>query len=270
MVGDYFSKGASPEIYARDLRFKMKVSDKCIDLEKVCSYLGIELIEDDLGETGKVSGCLIKENDSAAVLINEHIAYYGKKRFTIGHEIGHFCLPSHVKTEYECRTADIETFKSDKEEEFEANVFASELLFPTQDAVEILKKKEVSMQLSKDIAEKYGLSLCAAARKLVEKTEYDTCAIALLQNNTCLWRIRSPKFLKQGLEMRSRGIVLPSIIPDSKNKGYTTNWIVGDRLGKIPHVWEEYVVFSRLNMVLSLISVPDNKADDTDEFEAEY
>ncbi|HWR38069.1 MAG TPA: ImmA/IrrE family metallo-endopeptidase, partial [Patescibacteria group bacterium] len=232
-----------------------------------CNYLGIELIEDDLGETGKVSGCLIQENDSAAVLINVHIAYYGRKRFTIGHEIGHFCIPWHVKTEYECRTADIETFKSDKEEEYEANVFASELLFPTKDAVEILKKREVSIQLSKDIAEEYGLSLCAAARKLVEKTEYDSCAIALSQNNTCLWRIRSPKFLKQGLDIRSRGIVLPSVILDSKTKGHVANWIIGDRAKNIPHIWEEHVDFSRLNMVLSLISVPDNSTDDGDEFE---
>ncbi|SCM82312.1 conserved hypothetical protein [uncultured Sporomusa sp.] len=267
MASDFFKKGISPEVYACDLRYQMKASDKFIDLDRVCDYLGIELMEDDLGDKGIVSGCLIKEGNSAAVLVNEHIAYHGKKRFTIGHEIGHFCIPWHVKTEYECRTADLEAFKSDKEEEFEANLFASELLFPTKAAVEILKKKEVSMHLTKIVADEYGLSLCAAARKLVEKTEYDTCAIVLSQNSTCLWRIRSPKFLKRGLDMRSRGIVLPSIVWEGKTKGYPANWIIGDRVSNIAHVWEEHIDFSKLNMVLSLISVPDNSFNEIDEFE---
>lgn len=267
MAKDIFKRDVSPELCASNLRYQMSLSGNFIDLEKVCDYLEIELIEDDLGDKCNVSGCLVREDNSAAVLINKHITYYGKKRFTIGHELGHFCMPWHVNKDYQCQTADIETFRSDRDDEFEANIFASELLFPTKNAVEILKKKEVSMQLTKYVSEEYGLSLCAAARKLVEKTEYDSCAVVLSQNNTCLWRIRSSKFLRHGLDMRSRDIVFPSVISEGKIKGDVTNWIIGDRVRNIPHIWEEHVAFSRLNMILSLISIPNNETDDSDDFE---
>lgn len=259
MTKNFFTKNLSPENYARDLRFQMKLHNECVDLQKVCDHLNIELIEDDLGETGIVSGCLLKENDEAAILVNKHINYYGKKRFTIGHEIGHFILPWHEKNNYSCRNSDIETFKSDKEEEFEANIFAAELLFPTNSAIEILKKQEVSMTLVKRTAENYGLSLCATAKKLVEQTKYDTCALVLSSNNKCLWRVRSPLFYHNGLDIRCKGITLPTELSDNKIKGTTMNWIIGNNhIENIPYIWEEHLFFSKLNIVLSIISVPDN------------
>jgi len=111
-----------------------------VDLAKICSNLSIDLQYTNL-EAQDGNGNLILGSanfDRKSILINSHDNKQ-RERFTIAHEIGHFCLQHDqylrsetilerdllINTENEC------SFNYERLE-FQANAFASELLLPTK------------------------------------------------------------------------------------------------------------------------------------------
>lgn len=133
--------GPSPEESARIVRHNLGMGYGPLNLAEVCSKLNLEIIEDNLGPSGKAAGVLVRSGKRGIILVNKNIYYERRKRFTICHEIGHFCIPSHTENQYECILSDIETFHSNKAHETEANQFSSELLLPAVKAEEILRLK---------------------------------------------------------------------------------------------------------------------------------
>ena len=91
-MGSYFEfkPGLTPEGYAQEFRHKFNVGLEPINLDKICEELKISVFDEDLGNSGNIAGCIIWEDNEVAIVINKHIPYWGRKRFTIGHELGHF------------------------------------------------------------------------------------------------------------------------------------------------------------------------------------
>ena len=127
MSANIFFNKTNPEVHAVDLRYKLRTGSGFVNLDDICVKLDIEIIEDDLGTSGNVCGCLVKEGNAAVILVNKYIEYVGRKRFTIAHELGHFFIPNHNNSTYQCDRFKIEQF-GNASQEVEANIFASELL----------------------------------------------------------------------------------------------------------------------------------------------
>lgn len=74
-------------------------------------------------------------NNNPKVVINTEIAYGPRKRFTLAHELGHICIPWH-NGDTKCNTDnpffEYENRRLLDTQELEANIFASELLMPTE------------------------------------------------------------------------------------------------------------------------------------------
>ena len=255
---NFFNK-TNPEIHAVDLRYKFKIAPGVVDLNTICNNLDIEIVEDDLGASGNVCGCLVKDGNSAIILINSYLENLGRKRFTIAHELGHFIIPNHNNTTYQCDRFRIEEF-GNRNQETEANIFASELLFPTKEAKEIVRKHSVSSSLIEKHAELYGMSLSAVAVKLVKLTQDDTCAVILSENHKVRWSVKSPRFLKKGLEIK-KDIQMTSI---SKNKEHPSHYLFGSYITNIPFISVQTIPFTNLGMELSIIAIPDNDEEDDD------
>lgn len=153
-----------PFHYARELRFQLKLCGP-VDPWEVADRLQIKISEEPLD----ADGYLLQRNNNTRILISKKIDYKPRKHFTIAHEIGHFYIPHHQAEMFRCLPKDIQSFRTNKNIENEANEFAAEFLLP---AVEVEKylKHPPDFNLIKEISEVYGTSLAATAIKIIELT----------------------------------------------------------------------------------------------------
>ena len=154
----------SPGHYARRLRTELRLSG-LVNLDYVAECLRIALYEESLD----ADGFLIKNGSSARILINNGIGYETRKRFTLAHEFGHFYMPHHEAEIFRCLSRDIQSYRSNKTLESEANEFAAELLLPTAELEKLLMHPP-TMKLVQEFSEAYGTSLTATAVKIAEIT----------------------------------------------------------------------------------------------------
>ena len=122
-------------IQAEKLIERLGVKDIPVDVKSIAAALGIQIIEENLGEG--ISGLLVSKGESVYIFIqkgnHEH-----RQRFTISHEIGHHCL-GHQFQSGEHVIVDKGYFISQRgpqastgadPKEIEANQFAACLLMP--------------------------------------------------------------------------------------------------------------------------------------------
>lgn len=108
-----------------------------VDVENVARHLGLNIAYADLGSD--VSGLLISRDDATAIAVqagdNDN-----RKRFTIAHEIGHFCLRHqfepgehvHVDRGHVITPRNSKSSAGIDPKEIEANQFAACLLMPSK------------------------------------------------------------------------------------------------------------------------------------------
>lgn len=112
---------------------KQNIHSAPVDVEKLALASGVivryEPAEDSL------CGFLLRDPTQQKVIIGVNKNHPdNRKRFTIGHELGHFLLHEsakfHVDYKFRLKISDDEFQKGDSTEEKEANLFAAELLMP--------------------------------------------------------------------------------------------------------------------------------------------
>src|SRR5262245_38116247 len=107
-------------------RFHVK-SPSAIDLETFAWHLGKLRIK--LGGLSGSEGRLVASAGHGGVIRVAGNANAGRYRFTVAHEIGHFCLHQSKVIDREVLRRDFGVW-NDASEEAEANYFAAELLMP--------------------------------------------------------------------------------------------------------------------------------------------
>jgi len=147
-----------------------------------------------------MDGCLVRQRDSAVITVRNSIKYDGQKRFVIGHELGHFFL--HPDTR-QIETVDSEQTANWSErqetEEYEANLFAAELLLPKAFIATRIEGQEPSFKLIKALAEEFRTTLTSTAAQFVLTTT-EECVLVSSANRRRLWFIPSKGFSFQMLE----------------------------------------------------------------------
>ncbi|GAB2562660.1 ImmA/IrrE family metallo-endopeptidase [Spirosoma aerophilum] len=121
-----------------------------IDVERVATMLGIDLIPHDFGED--VSGVLLREGDKAQIGFNTKNGAK-RQRFTIAHELGHYVLNHQRKgvfvdtpEKYFALFRDSNSSTGEDIQEREANSFAASLLMPLD-----LARQGISYFMKSDI-----------------------------------------------------------------------------------------------------------------------
>jgi len=125
-----------------------------IDVESLANKIGIKIIEENFDDD--IAGLLYsKENRSFIGLnINHH---ENRKRFTIGHEIGHYILLHHKlnsgihvdSKSFIFRRTNNNT--DDEKKEKEANKFAASLLMPAKLLKKFIKDEKIDLNDDLDI-----------------------------------------------------------------------------------------------------------------------
>lgn len=115
-----------------------------------------------------------------AILYNPSITSPGRTNFTLGHELGHYLCHRLLRPEgIECGVRDV--VGGSREIEKEADRFASYLLMPLDDFRGQVAGQAMTGDLLRHCADRYEVSLTAAALKWLEAT--DQCAAVVVATN---------------------------------------------------------------------------------------
>src|SRR4051794_33735155 len=90
----------------RQIRAQLGAVPLRVPLEQIAKALGIVGIRE--YDTDNFEGTLVLSDGAGAVGLRRGMPS-GRRHFTLGHEIGHFVIPSHriVKSKFECSTSDL-------------------------------------------------------------------------------------------------------------------------------------------------------------------
>lgn len=112
-----------------------------------------------------------------------------RRRFSIGHELGHFLIPTHMPRPdkpFECSLADlhlVDTREKDRRRriEAEANRFAAGLLMPPRAVRQAMTSRQPDLAEVLLLAREFGVSKEAMARTYVD-VQHDAIAILVLEH----------------------------------------------------------------------------------------
>lgn len=155
-----------------------------IPVQEIGTAVGISEIHE--MKTDSFEGGLITnvEKSDGIILVNVRSNRH-RRRFTIGHELGHFLNPWHQPeqgTQFRCTAADMQLTKSSKTDrsarmEVEANEFSAEVLMPrARFRRDIRRHVGADLDYILELATSYDVSKEAAARRYVDFHD-EPCAV---------------------------------------------------------------------------------------------
>lgn len=191
-----------------------------VPIEELASLAGISKIESFASEG--FSGALVTnaEKSDGAIFYSSRDPR-PRQRFTIGHELGHFLLPWHRQSQFNCKPQDL-SFGAKTGWEIEANRFSAELLMPRSLVMKRLHTQG-SPELSHvtSLANTFETSLEMTARRYIELIEHP-CAIIFSKDNLVRYSIRS-EFFEMPLALR-KGDNLPRVSDSRQSRGAPDEW----------------------------------------------
>ena len=183
-----------------------------------------------------------------------------KKRFVLAHEFGHHEL--HVQAMVKlCDEAAFVAWNQRRPQEWEANVFAAELLMPRAAYRRDMLAARCCFDSIKALSNHYRVTLSAAALRYVELDEYP-CAIVFATRGRVAWARVSRQMpwqtiRREGLDGRTGAA--ECFKGGSALKPEWTQaqaWFFDEQVRRTDRLLEQYVAAPTLNSVLSLLWLP--------------
>jgi len=243
-------------------------SPKELNLEEIANAENLIVEEETLNSH---LGRITYGDGYGLIKISTAIESTGAKRFTLAHEMGHFYNEklrmknlSNPLTDYklmECSESDILSFKSVRQKENEANEFAAELLMYKPWFSEYIKDREISMDLIKEIAEYFNVSLTAAAIRYSEIGKYPVSVISS-KDGKVKWSAVSEyfpiRFIPKGYLIRKESIAYDYFNNNEVQSKYDMvpahTWFSEDyKCPEDMYFYEHSVVMKNYNSVLTLL-----------------
>ncbi|WP_259672322.1 ImmA/IrrE family metallo-endopeptidase [Rhizobium sp. NLR22b] len=143
-----------------------------VPIEELALQLEIEEIAE-LETEGFEGGLITDSNRSRGIILVKRGVNQPRRRFTIGHELGHFLIANHVPDEdgrFLCSRQDLQTLSAKEGDrrakmEFEANRFSSLILMPPPKLREYFKRQpSPSIEHLFQLADEFQVSKEAMAR----------------------------------------------------------------------------------------------------------
>jgi Zn-dependent peptidase ImmA (M78 family) len=186
-------------------RFPVKVDEIAIEYSRQC--FADSPVDKVRGEALDGFDGMLAANKTRSkwlILYNSATPSEGRKRFTIAHEFGHYILHRHQQDRFECGDDDIETGDNNERDiEAEADLFASTLLMPLDDFRRQVDGQPVSFDLLGHCADRYGVSLTAAALRWTEIAPKRAVLIAS-RDDHMLWAKSNTGALRSGAYFATR------------------------------------------------------------------
>jgi Zn-dependent peptidase ImmA (M78 family) len=163
-------------------------------VEGFAARLGVEIVMAQL--KGATAQLAVRNGESARILLSDRLTNPSIRRFTIGHELGHYVLKHPSPSVSELCDA---TWRGDSpagscDPEAEANAFSAEILMPAHVALPICEVNTADLEPVMRIAHRFGMSLQASAIRFTELTQL-RCAAVLSQRGFVRWVAPSATFI---------------------------------------------------------------------------
>lgn len=151
-------------------------------------------------------------DDRWALLYNASLKSAGRIRFTQAHELGHFLVHRLLQNEFHCSQAEVAGYEADRKKlEVEADEFASTLLMPIKQFRASVEGQAIDMDVLSDVSTKFGVSLTSASLRWIRSTD-ESAVLVLSKDGFIDWSVSSEKAFKNGVYIKTRGLVVP--VPD--------------------------------------------------------
>lgn len=202
-----------------------------IPVEQIAQRVGICRIQPLPGDSDNIEGMLCSDpaKECGVIFFNKSRPI-GRQRFTIGHELGHFLLPTHASGERKCTASDLK--KNSNTEESEANEFAQKLLLPSHLLTPEINDQSFNIELINRLSVLFQMSFEATAIAAIPLSS-EPVAIVFAENRKVRYVWRNLKNFNYRLKV-AKGSDLPDshqvldVKPDSESefiKFYENDWL---------------------------------------------
>lgn len=157
-----------PATMARKVLAEAGIKSPPVSPEAIAKSLGIQVRQKAVERD--ISGFISRKDGETVVGINTH-HHVNRQRFTLAHEIGHFCLHAGkaLYVDHVPKFRDVKSAQAVDPEEIEANLFAAELLMPEEFLIrdiERMQDEEISSKAIEQLANRYKVSRDAMRARL--------------------------------------------------------------------------------------------------------
>ncbi|MCX7122743.1 MAG: ImmA/IrrE family metallo-endopeptidase [Gammaproteobacteria bacterium] len=256
------------ESAANQVLIEYEITEAPVDPLLIASKKGI------IVEAAPLENCFgqfYKLGDKFIILYSNAIDNDRFKRFTVAHELGHYCLAGHPEyllensTHHQSKGEHLSHDPYEREaDEFAANLLMPKNLFKAQ----IKKQKTEGMSAIKSLSNSFETSLISTALRYVKLTDIPA-AIILSENNKVCWFSASKAFKDiPNLSWPQKGHAIPresatyDASPQSKEgkaSMSTQDWCGGS---KDIEIQEEYIDLGSYGKVLTILTAEDYDPED--------
>jgi Zn-dependent peptidase ImmA (M78 family) len=256
----------TPEEHAKNLldEYGIKSPDK-LDMEKIAwaEFLAIEVKP---METH--SGRIRFENDYGIISLKNSFREPGQKRFTLAHELGHYFIERNsTLRKFNCSSKDLLSFSFGPIFEKKANEFVAELLMFKPWFGDFIRKRDINMDLLKDISNHFGVTLSAAAIRYSLIGKYPIAVIMSKKEKptdkygkvswSSIHEYFPLKWLPKGLEVSKDSFASAFFKGEEMQEGAdlvpASAWFSQDRNCNKSDLWEENLAMPNYNQVLTIL-----------------
>jgi hypothetical protein len=157
-----------------------------------------------------VSGMLLRHGNEFGILYSTSIDSIGFQNFSVGHEIGHYCLPGHPESVLQDGVhASYAGFRAKDRYELEADHFSAGLLMPTALFDPALKKAGDGLDAVIKLSENCKTSLPATGIRYAQRSAEATAIIVSSGNDVDYCFMSDTLREVKGLEWIKKGMPLP-------------------------------------------------------------
>lgn len=245
---------SQPTVYAKALRAEMQLKGR-VDLDEIAEKFNLSLIEKPL--TG-CDGALLRSatGSKGIIVVKGSIREFGRKRFTVAHELGHFVLHGASAA---CISSDVGQWSDARQREKEADEFSAELLIPSDEVQPLVNSHEPSLQLIRRVAEEYETSLSASGWRFCDIVS-TPCAIIWSTNQVIQWLRKSdsfPFFLRRGVNVPGGSYAMAAYkgkrMPEDPEPVPAGEWVEHPRLLEGAEIWEQSLKLPWYDSVITLL-----------------
>lgn len=231
-----------------------------IDIERIAAFNNVLVRYEPLDG---MDGRIVRDGDAAIITVNNAITFDGQKRFVIAHELGHFFLHPSTRQIETVNSFETNNWSEKQEtEEYEANLFAAELLMPEALFKPRIKGIKPSFDLVDSLTKEFCTTFTATAVQFVLKTP-EECVLVSCANRERLWFLRSQGFSFYMLEESCiHGCSCAAEVGPHKRSSRSSRveagyWLEGYRGDHKSVLTEDARFFPTLNRSLSLLWIHD-------------
>jgi hypothetical protein len=194
------------------MAFPAYAAEHVLDELRVASPEDLQLLDAIAWERGAVvrdgplrgaEARLVAVGRKAIITVSTCVENFHRRRFSIGHELGHLEMHLEHSSMFLCTSRDINDWREQETNpnlEHEANEFAAALLLPERFFAPLCKSTQPSLDLIVELAETFDVSLTATAIRYLKFCD-EACAVVFSCSGHIKWFQSSEEFKEVGSDV---------------------------------------------------------------------